>query len=110
MSFWPSDTAGQIADVISAIAFVGSVGAAAYARIRGNATDKAVRELRHNYERRDLLPVLAKRYQDTHRALVPLLHTAAEPHEVSQKLGELRGVLNAPPRRSPWSWTSLYRG
>lgn len=93
MSFWPTDTAGQIADVTSAVAFVGSVLTAVYARLRGNATDKAVRGLRHDFERRDLLPHAAERYQNLYRELAPFLSGAGEPHEATQKMGELRGVI-----------------
>lgn len=94
MSFWPTDTAGQVADVISVAAFLGSVGVGLYSRIRGNATDRAVRELRKDFERRNLLPPTVLRYQKLYRELSPVLSSAANAHTMSQQLGELRGMLN----------------
>ena len=93
MGFWPSDTAGQIADVTSAIAFLGSIGTALYAKFRGNITDNAIRGLRRDFERRDLLPDAALRYQNLYRELAPLLNGSGKPHETAQKVGELRGVV-----------------
>ena len=95
MSFWPADTASQVADGVSVLAFVGSVVAGIYSKLRGNTVDRKVAELRRDFERRDLLPANAERYQELYRELVPLLGKTADPMAVSQKLGQLRGMLNS---------------
>lgn len=95
MSFWPRDTAGQIADVTSALAFLASIGAAVYARLRGNTTDKAVRELRQDFARRELLPDTARRYQALYLELAPLFSQPSDLQLVAQKLGEFRGMINS---------------
>lgn len=94
MSFWPTDTAGQVADVISVVAFLSSIGAGLYSKKRGNATDRAVRELRKDFERRNLLPPTVLRYQKLYRELSPALSSSTNAQAMSQQLGELRGMLN----------------
>lgn len=105
MSFWPSDTAGRIADGITAVGFLVSVAGGVFAKMRGSAADKAakaadqaVQELRQEFLRREMLPLTARLYEKLYLELVPLLNTVlntgTDPSLVTQKLGELRGTLN----------------
>lgn len=95
MSFWPSDTAGQIADGISVAAFAGSILVGIYAKLRGNATDRSVRELRKDVDRRTLLPVAYGKLTGLCQELTVL----QDPNEKDRQarlikfVGEIEGTL-----------------
>ncbi len=95
MSFWPADTAGQIADGVSVAAFMASITAWLYAKMRGNATDKAVNELRKDVDRRTLLPVAYGKLTDLCTELSLLQDPTANDRQarLTKFVGEIEGTL-----------------
>jgi hypothetical protein len=89
MSFWPSDTAGVIADAVSVLAFLGSVAAGISAKINGDA----VRRIEKRLERRERLPHAARDYQKLCREIAPMLFGQSDPQRLSEMLGRLSGTV-----------------
>lgn len=87
---WPSDRFSIIADGAALLGLVASFVAA----FNSARTGRAVRQLEDKYERRDLFPELALKYQQLYGELQPLVTQSPDAPLVKVKLSELEGMLN----------------
>lgn len=101
MNWWPGDIASDVADVLAVASAVGAIWSGLVAKKRGTdadiaakAANQAAENLKREYHRRDLLPGKIEKYQFMYRELQPILSQNTDPQLVSQKLGELRGMVN----------------